>query len=199
MKVSVTTTLYFTFCDRTNPTAADTHHTLTPMSPMLLFLTYLSANVSICNQMWQFTFADFSTYSMKHWHFANNANGFRLNDSYLFPHNLFVTAHQVKYYVPPSITANDISLFICPYTPYYYMLSSCMECLSGLPWIFPGAPLVFSLALGYVQGGLDRHDMNVLRCDSPIPVNVFALEAPLFRSIASIIIIMAVPHLKLTP
>ena len=79
------------------------------------------------------------------------------------------------------------------------MLSSCMKCLSELPWIFAGAPLVFSLALGYVQGGLDRHDMNVLRCDSPIPVTVFALEAPLFRPITIIIIIMAVPHLKLTP
>ena len=54
-------------------------------------------------------------------------------------------------------------------------------------------------ALGTVQGGLDRHDMNVLRCDSHIPVTVFALEAPLFRSITIIIIIMAVPHLKLTP
>ena len=64
--------------------------------------------------------------------------------------------------------------------------------------MFPGAPLVFSLALGYVQGGFDRHGMNVLRCDSPIPATVFALEAPLFRSIM-IIIIMAVPHLKLTP
>ena len=86
------------------------------MSPMLLLLTYLWANVSICNQMWQFTFADFSTFSINHWHFANNANGFRLNDSYWFPHKLFVTAHQVKYYVPQSITANDISLFICLYT-----------------------------------------------------------------------------------
>ena len=104
------------FCDRTIPTATDTHHTLTPMSPMLLLLTYLSANVSICNQMWQFAFADFSTYSIKHCHFANNANGFRLNDNYWFPHKLFVTAHQVKYYVPPSITANDINLFICLYT-----------------------------------------------------------------------------------
>ena len=64
--------------------------------------------------------------------------------------------------------------------------------------MFPGATLVFSLALGYIQGGLHRHDMNVLRCDSPTLVIVFALEAPLFPSIM-IIIIMAFPHLKLTP
>ena len=46
--------------------------------------------------------------------------------------------------------------------------------------MFPGAPLFFSLALGYVQGGLGKHDMNVLRWDSPIPVTVFALEAHCF-------------------
>ena len=58
--------------------------------------------------------------------------------------------------------------------------------------------MVFSSTLGCIQCRLDRCDMNVLRCDSPIPVTVSALEAPSFRSIMTIII-MAVPHINLTP
>ena len=45
------------------------------------------------------------------------------------------------------------------------MLSSCMKCLSGLPWVLPGAPLFFSSNIKDDSQGSLCNPYNAMQCE----------------------------------